>query len=134
MKRIVVGYDGSEHARRALEEAANLAGDAAVTVISAVDVSGAGGHGNPGADPEETTERSKELSEARAFLEGKGIKVDTSESYGDPADSLIDAARDSDADLIIVGTRDLNAVKEILLGSVSTKVVHHAPCSVLVAR
>jgi nucleotide-binding universal stress UspA family protein len=38
------------------------------------------------------------------------------------------------ADLIIVGTRGLNTAQRLLLGSVSTKVMHHAPCDVLVVR
>jgi len=47
---------------------------------------------------------------------------------------IVEAAAEVDADLIIVGSRGMNAVQRWLLGSVSSKVVHHAPCSVLVVR
>lgn len=134
MKLIIVGYDGSEHARRALETAAKLANGATVKVISAVSVMAAGGHGNAGADPGEKAERSRELADAQAFLEAHGIRVETVEGYGEPADVLIDEARESGADLVVVGTRGLNPAKQLVLGSVSTKVAHRAPCSVLVAR
>ena len=47
---------------------------------------------------------------------------------------LVQQAREAGADLIAVGTRGLNAAQRALLGSVSTKVVHHAECDVLVVR
>ena len=46
----------------------------------------------------------------------------------------MEEAEESDADLIIIGTRGLSVAKRMLLGSVSTNVVHHAPCDVLVVR
>jgi nucleotide-binding universal stress UspA family protein len=134
MSRIIIGYDGSEHSRRALEVAAVFANGSTIKVVCAVTVPAAGGHGSPGADPEEVLERNRELAEARDFFRSKGFAVETAEGYGDAADVLINEARESNADLIVVGTRSLNPVAELLLGSVSTKVVHHAPCSVLVAR
>lgn len=134
MKKIIVGYDGSEHARRALEVAASLADGATIRVVSAIAVPAAGGHGSPGADPLEAVERNRELAEAREFFRSAGLEVETAEGYGDAADVLIDEARDTNADLIVVGRRGLNQLEELVLGSVSTKLVHHAPCGVLVAR
>jgi nucleotide-binding universal stress UspA family protein len=134
MNRIIVGYDGSDHARRALEVAAAIGNGASIKVVSAVNVPAAGGHGGPGADPDEAAERNRELREARDFFASKGLRVETAEGYGDPSDVLIDEARDAEADLIVVGTRGRNKVEGLLLGSVSTRLVQNAPCSVLVAR
>jgi nucleotide-binding universal stress UspA family protein len=39
-----------------------------------------------------------------------------------------------DADLVVVGSRGLNPIQRLLLGSVSSKVVHRAECDVLVVR
>jgi nucleotide-binding universal stress UspA family protein len=47
---------------------------------------------------------------------------------------IVQEAEDSGADLIIVGTRGHNAAQRVLMGSVSTNVVHHAKCDVLVVR
>ena len=47
---------------------------------------------------------------------------------------IVQEAEESGADLIVVGTRGLNAAKRLVLGSVSTNVVHHAPCDVLVVH
>jgi nucleotide-binding universal stress UspA family protein len=49
---------------------------------------------------------------------------------------LVQEAEESGADLIVVGTRGLSATRRALrlMGSVSTNVIHHAPCDVLVVR
>ena len=62
------------------------------------------------------------------------MQAKTVESIGHPADAIIDAAEQGGYDLIIVGSRGLNAVARFLTGSVSSRVVAHAPCSVLVVR
>jgi nucleotide-binding universal stress UspA family protein len=49
------------------------------------------------------------------------------------ADALIGVAERESADLIVVGSRGLGAGKRVFLGSVSSKMAHHAPCSVLIA-
>jgi nucleotide-binding universal stress UspA family protein len=56
------------------------------------------------------------------------------ERKGDPASMIIDEAERQDVDFIFMGSRGLNAVQRFLLGSVSSKVVHRAPCDVLVVR
>lgn len=48
------------------------------------------------------------------------------------AEALIEVAEDTGADLIVVGSRGLNAAERFLLGSVSQKVAQHAPCTVMV--
>ena len=51
---------------------------------------------------------------------------------GDPAEVLLDAARLYDADLMVVGSVGLVGAERVLLGSVASSVLHHAPCDVLV--
>ena len=53
---------------------------------------------------------------------------------GSPADMLVQDARTSDADLIVVGARGKGPLTRMLLGSVSESVVLHAPCPVLIER
>jgi nucleotide-binding universal stress UspA family protein len=135
MRSIVVGYDGSETAKRALERAAELAEDGAtVTVVSAVHVHAAAGRGGGPIDPDEVSERRHELAEAKTLLVEKGIEPNLVEGHGDPADVIANQAKEGGADLIVVGTRGRNVAARVLLGSVSTKVVHEAPCDVLVVR
>jgi nucleotide-binding universal stress UspA family protein len=73
-------------------------------------------------------------ADAAAGLAGRLPRVDTRVLEGDPRGSLVAVAREWSADLIVVGARGLGAVQRFLLGSVSTALLHHAPCSVLVAR
>lgn len=132
---IVVGYDGSETAKRALARAAELAqGGGSVSVVSVVSLHLGGVHGAVPIDPDEVSQRSVDLSDARATLVDKGLEPTLVEGHGDPAEVIVEAAKSGGADLVIVGTRGRNAVQRTLLGSVSSKVVHDAPCDVLVVR
>jgi nucleotide-binding universal stress UspA family protein len=132
--KVVVGYDGSDSAKRALERAAQLAGDGGKVVV----VSAAESHARTGItegahlDPSEVQGRRKNLEEAKAFLAERGIEAETIEAQGDPGHVIVDAAKG--ADLVVVGSRGLNPVQRILLGSVSSKVVHRAETDVLVVR
>jgi len=132
--KVVVGYDGSDGARRALDRAIALAGDdGQLTVIAAAET-----HARPGItegarlDPSEIDRRRKDLEEAKGILAERGVKGETLEAQGDPGDVILDSAKD--ADLVVVGSRGLNPFQRLLLGSVSSKVVHRAECDVLVVR
>jgi nucleotide-binding universal stress UspA family protein len=137
MDRIVVGFDGSEHSRKALARAAEIANGATVAVVAAANVARLmrdPAQGVSPVDPAEAEARSKALAEAREYLEGRGITGVYVEGHGNPADVIVQEAEESGADLIVVGTRGQNAAKRLVLGSVSTNVVHHASCDVLVVR
>lgn len=62
----------------------------------------------------------------------QGVPTEISCQVGSRSSSICDLARDWRADLIVVGRGDLNGWKVLFSGSVSTDVVHQAPCSVLV--
>jgi len=136
--KIVVGYDGSEHAERALGRAIGIAkeGDdilvvaAAHTSTIARDPAG----GTSSVDPIEVEAAEEALGKARVTAAAAGLSARFIEGHGDPADTLVRIATEEDAGLIVIGTRGLNFAQRALLGSVSTKVVHHAPCDVLVVR
>ena len=136
MRTIVVGYDGSEHSDRALERAIALAHEGAeLIVVSAAGLTRAGGMaGAVEVDPGEAEQARESLDKAQAKMQAKGINARTVEAHGDPADMIVQQAKEAGAELIAVGTRGLNAAQRALLGSVSTKVVHHAECDVLVVR
>lgn len=135
MKSIVLAYDGSESAKRALERTAELADGAAVTVVSAVHVLPSMGRTMGSVDKDEVEERRGELSDAVSYLEGKGIKSQTVELHAaDVGEALVEHAKEGGADLIVVGSGEKNLAERIMLGSVSSRVVHDAECDVLVVR
>jgi nucleotide-binding universal stress UspA family protein len=77
----------------------------------------------------------KEIADGAADrLRKANLTVDARMVVGDPRTALLDAARSEHADLIVVGSHGRTGVKKLLLGSVASHVVTHAPCSVLVVR
>jgi len=75
------------------------------------------------------------LAGARLKAQAKaGPRVSTEVGSGDPAEAIIDLARNRNADLIVIGSRGHGRLAGLLLGSVAQKVVAHALCPVLVVR
>jgi nucleotide-binding universal stress UspA family protein len=64
----------------------------------------------------------------------RGINAEFDYQFGDAGKGICDLAHAWEADLIIVGRRGRTGLSEILLGSVSNYVLHHAPCSVLIVQ
>jgi nucleotide-binding universal stress UspA family protein len=131
-RNILVGYDGSEASRRALEVAADLAGYgsmlAVVSVVREHDDDTV--NGVRSAEPRAASA----LDEAREHLLRRQVSARYLEPFGEPAEKLIEAAQELDSDLIVVGRRDRNRLQQLLPGSVSSKVVRGALCDVLVVR
>jgi nucleotide-binding universal stress UspA family protein len=63
-----------------------------------------------------------------------GIKTEFTQNVGDPGKWICALASSWKADLIIVGRRGISGVSELLIGSVSNYVLHHAPCHVLALK
>jgi nucleotide-binding universal stress UspA family protein len=134
VRSIIVGYDGSESARRALERAAEFASDeATVGVVHAAPPLYSGPRTGRVVDPSDEQEQERLLAEGRAHLAARGIAAITIPAEGDPAKALVSIAWHDDVDLIVVGTPG-HRLAGALLGSVSSKVIHDAPCDVLVVR
>ncbi|MGW5880447.1 universal stress protein [Nocardiopsis terrae] len=139
--RIVVGVDGSEYSRRALDfalrEAARVEGGSVVVVHSwwvqlPFDPGSLVGGG--WAPPrEELDERSRKMvAEMLERVPGgtEGVEVSVVRSERPPAEAVVEAAED--ADLIVVGSRGRGSVRGLLLGSVSQTVLHSATVPVAV--
>jgi nucleotide-binding universal stress UspA family protein len=69
----------------------------------------------------------------RRFREA-GFAVEKHAREGDPAHVIIDVATEKEADLIAVGARGSTGVRRFMLGSVASKLAHHAPSSLLIVR
>jgi nucleotide-binding universal stress UspA family protein len=137
---IVVGTDGSEHAERALEWAAEEAAlrGAFVRVVTAWHVPAmvyAGGYAPmvvPSVD-EAGKQAAEEVAEAAADkLRGAGVDVDVRVCHAQAADALIEEAQG--ADLLVVGSRGHGGFTGLLLGSVGQQCAHHAPCPTVIVR
>ena len=137
MKTILVGYDDTEPAKRALARAAELAGafGAGLVVTSVAPVLVPAGRGAAGIDPTDPpAEHRAQLDHARQQLQGKGIETRFVNAVGDPAETIVAAAEEHDADLIVVGTREPGLLERLLGTSVSQGVSHRAHRDVLIVH
>lgn len=137
---IVVGTDGSETAKRAVEEAVRLATalGGEVHIVSAFEpLRGAHISGAPeGAAkvwaplPDANVEAT--LSEAAAAVRVREVPVNTHAVEKDPADALLEIADKVQATMIVVGSKGMHGARRFVLGSVPNKVSHNARCNVLI--
>lgn len=140
-QRIVVAYDGSEEANSSVRLAFALgqACGSTVTIVRVVDQPGAlAVQGLVLVDLEERVSAAdrqarRDVAEL-ASQAPRRLAVATHVLHGPPAATLVEYLRESDADLIVMGTHGLGGLKTRLLGSVSQQVMEHARCSVLLVR
>jgi nucleotide-binding universal stress UspA family protein len=133
--RILIAVDGSEVSQRALVRVARFLKEGAevalVTVARPI-------YRDPPytgyADPKDEEEQRQVLYAARDALEREGIAATGLGPVGDPADEILKAAKHYEAELIVLGARSLGTVQRLVLGSVSTKVMHEADCDVLIVK
>ncbi|HWI66426.1 MAG TPA: universal stress protein [Symbiobacteriaceae bacterium] len=146
MKKILLATDGSEssmHAARVLGDLIAGQPEAQVTVLHVAHVPRSyfvtdenGNTVTPEVPMDIMIRRSAEPI-LRRTLSALGLPEDrvvTEVQVGEPSEEIVDLARLEGYDLIVMGTRGIGAVKELIMGSVSHKVLHTAPCPVLVAR
>jgi nucleotide-binding universal stress UspA family protein len=134
---IVVGTDGSDRAWSAVKEALALAkvtgarvhGVHALRPLSATGVDAAEVALADAIRHDESSRIDKQLI-AEAEKQGVSATMETLE--GDPADALVRTAASVHADLVVVGNRGMTGMRRFVLGSVSNKVSHHCPCSLLI--
>ncbi|MEK7786266.1 MAG: universal stress protein [Chloroflexota bacterium] len=141
---VIRAADGSPEARRAAEFlcALSLPQWAEVTVVSVAEAAVAlpAGEREPVANVPEVVRRALlDAAEVRAAevtgrLSGCGAQVRSAIRFGHPSGEILAAAREQDADLIVIGARGQTRAAPFPLGGVAQKVVKYAPCSVLVVR
>lgn len=142
-KRILVPVDGSENSKRALKVAAEI-GERYESELVVLNVTTEHTFtppaSNTGAQYSERVERDAKriVEEAVKLAEEEGKvtvrgKVVWAANIG-VVGQIVESANEEKADLIVVGTRGLGEFKRLVLGSVSSGIVAHAPCRVLVER
>ena len=138
-KKIILAVDGSESAWRALKMAADLAGmsNGLITVVNAYQpVSPLLGNPDYKRRVEEHIAVSEQIvEEAEAQLRQQGVtRIEPNILEGPAATAIVNAAKARHADVIVLGSRGLTALKGLLMGSVSERVIGAAPCPVLVVH
>ena len=133
-RRIVVGYDGSDRARAALDVVRNTAAPGAeVTVVYAHRIPPELRSYEFFQDLLEEVERGAReiVATARAALEGSGLEVRCEAREGGAAEVIADIARRERADMIVMASRGLGRVRAAI-GSTVLELLQDTPCPVLV--
>jgi nucleotide-binding universal stress UspA family protein len=150
MKTILVGYDGSDGAERALDRAAELAealaARVAVVSVSAVAIPASAHVVEPTGPMLETTPLTPEsqadlealaqrrLEQARSRLATRSLDVDYLAEVGSPAERLLAVADERDAELIVVGSRDHGIIERLVAQPVEEAVARRAGRDVLIVH
>jgi nucleotide-binding universal stress UspA family protein len=143
MGYVVVGLDGSDTSRVALKEAVQNAQwrEASVVAVHVVHFPIVNAYTMGYLDPATLLEEGKlwldrELTEIESeYSHGFPVSVTGKPVVGHSGGELISVAAGGDdgpADLLVLGSRGMGGFKGLLLGSVTTYAIHHAPCQVLV--
>jgi nucleotide-binding universal stress UspA family protein len=126
-RTFVVGYDGSQAARRALRRAVESAGSGGhVQIVTATSAT----------DELElmSDDPSVLIEEATALVAGSNVGVSTRIDEADPVEALARAADRVEAELIVVGARGDSYFARALRGSVGERLIALAPCDLLIVR
>ncbi|NDY58587.1 universal stress protein [Desulfovibrio sulfodismutans] len=138
--KIMAALDLSGHAAGILEKAVEIAkqsgGELTIAVV-AEDFLDIGDYLGESANITEKSLAAAKVGAAKYAAKAKELGVEAKvllEQGVSPADLLVKMAEDNKIDLLVVGNRTKKGLDRFLIGSVASKVVAHAPCSVLVVR
>ena len=135
--KILVGFDGSEFSRAALLEAANRIKrrGGKIILLNAVYFDEEE-FGNKPEQLEKRMESGKKICSGAKEMVRKefGIDIESIVSEGEPPEVIARTAQEMNADLIAMGTHGRRGIKRFIMGSVTSGVIGHAPCDVLVVK
>ena len=145
---ILIGYDGSDTARRAVHEAAELFGSRRALVVTVWEVSamtadptGRGPEPMDSAAAQEVDDASKAhadrvAEDGAALAKSLGLQAEALAvaDEGNVADAIVELARTRDVAAIVVGSRGLSGLRARLEGSTSNAVAKHASCPVVLVH
>ena len=138
LKTILFSTDGSKCSKAALREAMGLATSctAKIHAVSIVEANKEYQAYAPELIEKEGKRVWKMLSRVKATIEKEGLSCEIHLHTGpEPAQFILDDAKKLKADMIIMGKHGVKkGLKKLFLGSVTSKVLNEAPCSVLVVR
>jgi nucleotide-binding universal stress UspA family protein len=141
MNSIVLATDGSPSAEKATRVAIELARETGARLcVSAVwhaplaTYSYAPLTASPDIDKAKKEHAYDAANSAVERAEAEGVEAESFVREGDPVDMISQTATDCGASLLVVGSHGWGPVRRLVFGSVSTGLLHHAPCPVLVAR
>lgn len=136
--KILLAADGSDHSLRAADRAIKLAQinkESVVHIIYVVDGDDTKidvlHHWN---DSDFSQKRKELIAPVEDKMKIADVQYETQIIHGNPGPSIVQYANSEQFDIVVIGSRGLNALQEFVLGSVSHKVAKRANCSVLIVK
>jgi nucleotide-binding universal stress UspA family protein len=137
-KKILLATDGSEHSKRAAENAIHIAQcskDSAIEVVYVVDASRAKSDVLANWNSAEMNDfRKDRMKDVEQKAREAGVNYDIKVLHGEPGPAIVEYVNANEVDLVVIGSRGLNGLQEFVLGSVSHKVAKRANCPVLIVK
>lgn len=137
-KNILLASDGSAHSLRAAERAIHLAignPEANVTVLYVVDSKTSKADVLRNLDTEGITVLRKEkMASVEKKAKEAGVNYEIKILRGEPAPTITKYVNENNIDVVLIGSRGLNSLQELVLGSVSHKVAKTAKCPVMIVK
>jgi nucleotide-binding universal stress UspA family protein len=134
--RVLVATDGSRQCRSAVERAIDFARSygGEMTVISIVDVPAEFYAEAPQIVEDMVHKAQGYVEEVRKQAGASGVKVEAFVREGEAYQAIVDIAKTTGVNTIVMGSHGRTGLKRLLMGSVAEKVIGYAPCPVLIAR
>ncbi|MDV2582875.1 universal stress protein [Alkalibacillus haloalkaliphilus] len=136
-KRILLATDGSEHSQRSTEHAIHLAksSEGTIDVVFVIDGDTSKKdvlhHGNKF---EITKRRREKIQPIEERLEQSEVPYEVHMIHGEPGPTIVKFANEGEYDCAIVGSRGLNQLQTLVLGSVSHKIAKRVECPVMIVK
>src|SRR5690625_2418742 len=133
---ILLAADGSDNSYRAAQQTLNFIGEGTrVTILNVVDPDDSKDevlHNRPGEGS--TASRKAKLSEIIAHYAENTVSYYIKLDRGTPAQTVVDCANAGDYGVVVLGSRGLNTLQEMVMGSVSHKVAKRAHAPVMIVK
>ena len=135
-KNIVLAYDGSKFSNKALQEAISMAKSSGgnLLILSIVDITDEFESEAPGLTDKMTKKLLKSAQKALGKAVAAKVKAKVEVHVGDAYEMIVDIARKKKADVIVMGSHGRTGLTRLLMGSVTSRVIGHTPCSVIVVK
>jgi nucleotide-binding universal stress UspA family protein len=136
-KKILLATDGSDHSIRAAEQAAHVAkcsSGSLVHVVYVVDQDASKTEVLHNWNADLNDKRREKIRPVEKKFKDAEVPCEVKILHGDPGPSIVEYCNQNGFDLMVIGSRGLNVLQELVLGSVSHKVAKRANCPVLIVK
>ncbi|WP_174727889.1 universal stress protein [Mesobacillus harenae] len=137
-KKILLAADGSDHSKRAAEHAITMAKcqeGSKIFIVYAVDGDSSKSDVLSNWNSANINDKRKErLKDIEAQARESGVQFEIKILHGEPGPAIVEFTNKNQFDVAVIGSRGLNSLQELMLGSVSHKVAKRANCPVMIVK